>query len=101
MKRMLISAIALAALAGPAFAADLPVKAPIMKAPPPPSVYNWSGIYSATVIGGGWEEIDGVYVAPPPDNHRTSQSKGWWGSAYGAQYQWNNFVLGVEGGWSQ
>jgi outer membrane immunogenic protein len=101
MKKILVSAIALAALAAPAFAADLPTKAPYMKAPPPPAVYNWTGFYSATVVGGGWEEIDGVYVTPPPDNHRTSQSRGWWGSAYGAQYQWNNWVLGVEGGWSQ
>src|SRR3977135_487310 len=90
MNRLLTTMAALAALAGPAFAADIPVKAPIVKAPPPPAVYNWTGIYSASTIGGGWEEIDGTYNLFPTDHHNTSQSKGWWGSAYGAQDQWNN-----------
>jgi outer membrane immunogenic protein len=101
MKRTLITAIAVAALASPTLAADLPVRGPVMKAPPPvAAVYNWTGFYSATVVGGGWEEIDGTYVNFAGGNHNTSQSRGWWGSAYGAQYQWNNIVLGVEGAYS-
>src|SRR5260370_3009945 len=37
-----------ALMAGSAMAADMPVKAPIMRAPPPP-VFSWTGCY----IGGG------------------------------------------------
>src|SRR5262245_17374288 len=98
MNKMMTSVLALAALAAsPAIAADLPVKAP--PPPAPPAVYNWTGLYSATVIGGGWEDVNGTYLLPP-DRHNTSQSRGWWGSAYGAQYQWNNYVLGIEGAYS-
>jgi len=100
MNKLLTSVIALTALAaGPAIAADIPVKAPV--APPPPAVYNWTGFYSVTTLGGGWEEINGTFASAPTVQHNTDQSKGWWGSLYGVQYQWSNWVLGVEGGYSR
>lgn len=47
MKKLLLGAAALLALAGGAGAADLPTKAPL-KAPPPVVTYDWNGFY----IGG-------------------------------------------------
>jgi hypothetical protein len=46
MKNLIRGSIAILALiAGPAIAADMPVKA---KAPPPVAVYDWSGAMSAS-----------------------------------------------------
>jgi outer membrane immunogenic protein len=52
MKKLVLAGFALAALAAPALAADMRVKAPVLKAPPPP-IFSWTGCY----IGGngGWK----------------------------------------------
>jgi outer membrane immunogenic protein len=51
-----VSAFTGAALlaAGPAFAADLAVKAPVYKVPPPTPVFNWTGFYVGGNAGYGW-----------------------------------------------
>src|SRR6266545_637715 len=50
VKRRLLGSVALPALlASPAFAADMPVKAP----PPPPAVYSWTGSMSGSGFTGG------------------------------------------------
>ena len=65
MKKLLLSAIALAALTGSAMAADMAVKA----APPPMvvPVYNWTGFYIGA--NGGWGQShncwDFVLLAGP------------------------------------
>ena len=52
MKKFFLGSMALAAvIAGPAMAADMPVKA---KAPPPPVVWDWSGVYLGAHAGGAW-----------------------------------------------
>jgi outer membrane immunogenic protein len=52
MKKILLGAIALLAmLAGPAGAADM--RAPVLKAPPPPPAY-WDGFYLGLNAGYGW-----------------------------------------------
>lgn len=49
--RFFCSASALSILfAGPAIAADMPLKA----APPPVSIYNWTGFYAGVNAGGSW-----------------------------------------------
>src|SRR5438105_3644376 len=51
-----VAALALAGCSASVFAADLRVKAPVYKAPPPVAVYDWTGCYaggSAGWIGGG------------------------------------------------
>jgi outer membrane immunogenic protein len=57
MKRFLLSAAAVVALAAPAAAADLSAK-PYTKAPPAPAVpatiYNWTGFYIGGHIGGAF-----------------------------------------------
>jgi outer membrane immunogenic protein len=102
MKKLIISVAAFTALAVPALAADMAVR-PITKAPvaAAPAAYNWSGFYSATTVGVSWWNVDGTYLAIPTDHHNTSGSKAFWGGYYGAQYQWGNWVLGVEGGYSK
>lgn len=53
MKSLFVASLAGVALASSAaMAADLPVKAPIYKAPPP--VYSWAGFYLGVNIGGSW-----------------------------------------------
>ncbi|HEY6254312.1 MAG TPA: outer membrane beta-barrel protein [Xanthobacteraceae bacterium] len=55
---MLGSAALLALLvAGPASAADMAVKAPILKAPPKP-IYNWTGFYIGGNVGYSWGRGD-------------------------------------------
>jgi outer membrane immunogenic protein len=39
-------------------------------------------------------------VGGPPDHHNTSDSKFLLGGSYGAQYQWNNWVVGIEAGYT-
>jgi outer membrane immunogenic protein len=40
-----LACAALVMLSAPAIAADMRVKAPVLKAPPPVVVYGWSGFY--------------------------------------------------------
>src|SRR5262249_54896635 len=44
MKRLLLGSMLAAVIAAPALAADMPAKAPVYKAPPPP-VWSWTGFY--------------------------------------------------------
>jgi len=69
MKKLSLSTIALAAMvAAPAMAADMAVKAPMYKAPPPIVVFNWTGCYFGANGGGLWVHKDyaltGVGVNP-------------------------------------
>jgi outer membrane immunogenic protein len=88
-----------AVFASPAAAADMPAKAPVFKAPPAVVAYNWTGHYYGSSLGIGRWNIDGSYVLPPPDRHDTSTSVIFYGSHFGTQYQWQNWVVGIEGGY--
>jgi outer membrane immunogenic protein len=96
MKKFLLGSVGLAAmLAGPAMAADMPIKAP---PPPPVAYYDWSGAYIGFNAGGVWNEINrsfkvGGAVNP---NFGTNDSDGIFGFHAGAQWQWGAWVLGVE-----
>src|SRR5262245_9192254 len=100
MKKILGTVAALA-LAMPlaAQAADLPAAAPSYKAPAiaPVPYYNWTGIYIGASLGGEWEKIDGSFVFPPAATWSIENSRGMWDAHVGAQYQFGQFVLGVEG----
>lgn len=102
MKTLFAAGAVLMALAMPAFAADMPAritKAPI--APPPPALYNWSGFYSATGLGGAWSQIDGDFVNFPNDHHNTRPTRFNLATMLGLQYQFGQVVLGVEGGFNK
>jgi outer membrane immunogenic protein len=97
--RVLAGAAISAVLAGSAFAADMP-----LKAPPPVLAYDWSGFYIGGVIGGGWSHVDssdpglgliGTLINVPVIQTTT-------GSAFiggiegGDRYQFGKLVVGWE-----
>ena len=85
---------------GSASAADLPMPAPVYKAPPPPPVYNWTGCY---IAGGGgygmWTQDSFVTVGGTPVTaSQTNGGKGWFGMGQaGCDYE---FTLPLFSGWS-
>jgi outer membrane immunogenic protein len=83
----------------PALAADMPVKAPT---PAAVVAYNWTGLYVGANIGWVSENESWTYTNPvpnsPPTNslHNINASDGIFGGHIGAQYQFNQFVIGAE-----
>jgi outer membrane immunogenic protein len=95
MKKFLLGAAALAAFAGPAFAADMPART-YSKAPPPYTapavVYNWTGFYIGGHVGGAF--TDGT-------NLLGSDARFLGGVQGGFDYQFApNWVMGVEAQYS-
>lgn len=99
MRRLLISATGLIAAAGAALAADLPLREP---APPPaytPPLFTWSGLYLGGQIGYAWG-TDSFWGAGPGyvftgQSYTPSGVVG--GAHVGYNYQFNQFVAGLEG----
>ena len=54
MRRLVVALLGATAMSITANAADMPVKAPAYKAPPPPVVYSWRGCYLGIAGGGNW-----------------------------------------------
>ena len=79
-----------------ALAADMPVKAPVHKAPLVAPVYDWSGLYVGAHIGGAWSNS-----TLTSNNIGTSWNTGGTGFIGGLQagynFQVGNFLFGVEG----
>jgi outer membrane immunogenic protein len=96
------SIVVTAFLAGPAMAADMPVKA---RAPAPATaaVYNWTGCYIGGNVGSARARIreTSISVAGVPlesDFGRSSDSNLIGGGQIGCDYQVaNSFVIGVQG----
>ena len=106
MKRLLLSGVALAALAvTPALAADLPRKAPVYM-PPAPLAFSWTGFYvggSAGIIGQtghGTDFGDGTgdgLIGLAPSDYGFGRVGGLFGVDVGYNWQFApNWVLGVE-----
>ena len=105
MKRLIIAGgLALAGMiAGPALAADMPVKA---KAPPPIAYYDWSGVYIGLSLGGVWAEVDRFYplldlVGLVPQTFTSRNEDAIAGFHAGAQWQLGQWVIGVEVAYSK
>jgi outer membrane immunogenic protein len=116
MKRILMAAALALAAGGQALAADLPQpgppppRAPATYVPVPVPVFSWTGIYVG--VNGGYAFGQSNWSAPAgvtdlagfaltgccsTGNFSTS---GWLGGGtIGGNYQWGQFVLGVEGDW--
>jgi outer membrane immunogenic protein len=107
MRNLAILSCACVALAsGAAVAADMPVKAPYLKAPPP-SV-SWTGCYGGVEAGGLWTRTstvsngttNGVPVGPAagtPLILPNDFSGVMGGLEAGCNYQFQSFVIGLEG----
>jgi outer membrane immunogenic protein len=81
-----------------AFAADMPVKAPVAVV-----AATWTGIYVGGHGGYGWGHNDWTDSTPTiPDSIRVRNNvDGWVGGGHiGIQRQWGNLVAGVEGSFS-
>jgi outer membrane immunogenic protein len=102
MNRILVAAIAAGAFGAPAFAADLPVKAP-------PFVqvvtYNWTGFYIGGNVGGAWEGSStetpsGVFLTTFPGQAFPlaigSRSGFTGGGQFGYNWQAGAAVFGLE-----
>ena len=103
MKRILIAGALALAAGGQALAADLPPgppppRAPATYVPVPVPVFTWTGIYLG--INGGYAFGDSNWSTPglvPTGNFSTDGFLV--GGTVGGNYQWGQFVLGIEGDW--
>jgi outer membrane immunogenic protein len=94
MKKTILGAALVAALAGPAFAADMPAR-PIAKAPAytaPAVVYNWTGFYIGGHLGAGFAGDNAL---------QSNDARFLGGVQAGFDYQFApNWVLGAEAQYS-
>lgn len=95
-------AAAAAAIAAPAYAADL--GRPVIRGPaPPPPFIDWSGAYVGAHGGFGWASADyafntaGHYNLLAGDSFSHSLAGALAGGHAGYNWMWNNVVLGIEG----
>jgi len=94
MKRILIAgALALAAV-GQALAADLPQPGPPPYYKGPVPVFTWTGFYLG--INGGFAFGESNWSSPPPATGNFSTDGFLIGGTVGGNYQWGQFVLGIE-----
>jgi outer membrane immunogenic protein len=99
MRTLLLSTVAFAALAGSAFAADLPSRkeAPVYVAPTP--VFSWTGFYIGADVGGAFGSTKLQDINTGALSNHSIDTSGVLGGGYvGYNYQVSpNFVLGLEG----
>jgi outer membrane immunogenic protein len=102
MRRIVVCSVVLAACAGPALAADMPVRAQPLPRPAP--VWTWSGCYMGLNAGYGWGRDHFRDVAETTAGGVTFRfaefdldSKGWFGGGqFGCNWQASALVLGAE-----
>ncbi len=103
MKKLVVSAIAIAAsfAANSAIAADLPARA-VYKAPPPvAAVWTWTGFYVGVHVGAGWGTKEVTLTNTPPPllfiNENNYAINGFLGGGQvGVNYQFGQWVVGAE-----
>lgn len=102
----LVTAAAALSFSGFANAADIPIKMPVKAAPIVAPPYNWTGIYIGAVGSYGWGnsqhcQHNPVGFAECDGSFPQTNLTGWLGGAtIGFNWQWTNWVFGVEGDWS-
>ncbi len=104
MHKPFLAAIAAAVMIGPAFAADIPAKAPVLKAPAAQMVASWTGCYVAAGGGYGLWNQDSTRTSNPTfgpvtvlSATTTSGGRGYFGTVGGGcDYQVSErFVVGA------
>jgi outer membrane immunogenic protein len=99
--RGFVSAVGVACCWQAATAADLPLlRAPVAPvASAPAAIYSWTGFYIGGQIGAA--ATRSVWSDPIVGNNTLTSGAGFLvGGTFGANYQWNAFVLGIEGDFS-
>jgi len=74
-------------------AADMPLKAPVMPAPPP---FSWTGFYLGGNIGAAWANASVTDNISGQTFSRSSDAVFIGGGQLGVNYQFNTFVIGAE-----
>jgi outer membrane immunogenic protein len=99
-KKLLLGVAVLVLGSAPVFAADMPARVPVAKAPPPiAQLFDWSGLYVGVSGGYGWgdsshSESGGLATG-------NFDANGWLlGGTLGYNWQAGQTVLGIEGDWS-
>jgi outer membrane immunogenic protein len=99
MKRILIAGAVALAASGQALAADLPQPGPPPQAPAyykvPQPVFSWTGIYLG--VNGGYSFGSSTWNSPGLLPSTNSPDGFLIGGTIGGNYQFNQFVLGIEG----
>jgi outer membrane immunogenic protein len=103
----LVGCVVAASLAATqAWAADLPVAAPIAPAYHPP-IYDWTGVYVGGHFGGGWMNDTVTYptltappIVPAGAQIKLSPMGVLGGAQVGANIEFAPVVVGVEGTWT-
>jgi outer membrane immunogenic protein len=102
MRKLWLGSVAALALivGGAAQAADMPA-APIVKAPPPP-VIDWGGFYLGGHAGYAASDVRFNFTddVPNSENLHFAPSSFIGGIQFGAQWQFDQWIMGVEGTWS-
>jgi outer membrane immunogenic protein len=101
MKRVLLCTTAAVLVVGPAIAADLPVKAPLYRVPPP-IPYTWTGLYLGAHGGWGWSRANwtsdwNCKTFVLCDSVSNDISGGVAGGQVGYRWTSGKFVFGLEG----
>lgn len=95
------TAAMLCALDGAATAADMPVKAAAPVAQPVIAVPSWTGFYIGGHLGYAWGKLQGDESGDTMENGGRVDPKGWLAGVHGGyNWQYTNWVFGVEGNWS-
>jgi outer membrane immunogenic protein len=99
MRKFTVAGLFFLACAAPAFAADMPTKAPIYKATVATAT-PWTGCYVGANVGGGWSN-DEFSLATSGTVHGGHTSSGLAaGGQIGCDYQFaSSWVVGVKGMW--
>jgi outer membrane immunogenic protein len=99
IRKFLMSTVALVAVSGTAYAADLPSRAPPPVYVPPPPIFTWTGFYVGVEAGDQFGRTTPSFAAGPnPFVQGSFFPNGFVGGGYaGYNYQINQFVVGVEG----
>ncbi|MBV8851440.1 MAG: porin family protein [Methylobacteriaceae bacterium] len=104
LRKILMTTVAATALAGSAFAADLPSRRPPVAYVPPVPIFTWTGFYIGVNAGGAFRAnnnnnngifIPGVGFVAGNNSNNSARFIG--GGQAGVNYQINQFVLGIEG----
>jgi outer membrane immunogenic protein len=94
MKKFFLGTLGLVAMAAPAVAADLAVKA--APPPPPPPVFSWTGFYIGANIGGAWAHNNWTDTLFLTNFNNNNNGRFIGGGQIGGNYQIGSFVIGGE-----